>query len=273
MVPISRRQLLRASAGACLAGRLWPGTLWADQTSAAAGEADFSFVVLNDLHYFDARGDDFFARLAQQIRGTDPRPERILIAGDLTENATPEQFDAIRTFTKSLDIAAHVVIGNHDHSAAAGAAAFSQAFAQSINYHFEHRGWQFIGLDTCQSTRGGGTRIQPHTMDYAADLAGKLDRARPAVIFTHFPLGFMTPNRPANADELLGLFKNHNLKHIFCGHFHAFTERKFGDCPVTTDRCCSFHRKNHTNDPRKGYFLCRVRSGDLDRKFIDFKPD
>jgi hypothetical protein len=71
---------------------------------------------------------------------------------------------------------------------------------------------------------------------------------------------------------VLGRFKEHNLQAIFSGHFHSLTERTARGVALTTNRCCSFHRKNHDGAKEKGYFLCRARDGKIERTFVEFKP-
>ena len=60
---VTRREMLRLSAGSLLALGLWPGAL------RAAGErnsGEFSFIAVNDLHYLDAKGDKWFEHWCQQ---------------------------------------------------------------------------------------------------------------------------------------------------------------------------------------------------------------
>jgi hypothetical protein len=46
----------------------------------------------------------------------------------------------------------------------------------------------------------------------------------------------------------------------------------FGPTGITTDRCCARIRGNHDGALEKGYWLCEVRDGRLNREFIAFKP-
>ena len=100
----------------------------------------------------------------------------------------------------------------------------------------------------------------------------KLDRKRPTAIFTHFPLGPLTPSRPENADALLERLIGLNLQAVFSGHFHGFTERVLGNVALTTDRCCAISRANHDGTPEKGYFLCEAKAGRITRTFVEVKP-
>src|SRR5580698_5336720 len=93
----SRREILRLGAGAVLGAALAPAGL-----GAMAGEAEFSFVVANDLHYRDARCGPWFERVVASIRRQQPRPAFVMLAGDLSESGTAEQLGAVREIFHGL---------------------------------------------------------------------------------------------------------------------------------------------------------------------------
>jgi hypothetical protein len=99
----------------------------------------------------------------------------------------------------------------------------------------------------------------------------KLDKLKPMVILTHFPLGANVKYRPANADDLLDRFREFNLRAVFDGHWHGFTERTRGATVLTTNRCCSLKRDNHDGTKEKGYFVCDAKDGQITRKFVEYK--
>lgn len=265
----TRRQALAGSAAALLAGGLWPG--WAKAQDADRGE-DFTFICVNDLHYFNDRCTPFFQQMVKQMRCTEGA-EFCLIVGDLAEDGTAKQMGAIHELLRGLKMPIHVVVGNHDYDGHDDRAAFEARFPHSINYQFEHRGWQFVALDTTQGRKASGTSVQRDTMQWLADRAPKLDQTRPTALFTHFPMGNWVPSRPVNADDVLSAFKPVNLRAVFNGHFHAFTERRRGKVVLTTDKCCSFHHANHDGSPEKGYFVCQAKDGDIQRTFVEVKLD
>src|SRR5262249_17333360 len=156
----TRRQLLRTSTLALLARGLWPGTLAAADTVSK----DFAFVVANDLHYVDKGCGDWLAGI---LRGIKERPEKIafcLLAGDLLEHGKPEQLGAVRDLLKACGLACYTVIGNHDYLKQDDRKAYEEAFADRLNYAFDHEGWQFIGLDTSEGLRSRDTKVQPATL-------------------------------------------------------------------------------------------------------------
>lgn len=267
--PSSRREWLQLSAGALLSLGLWPGCArFADNGRGG----DFSFVVLNDAHYQSPRCGQWFERVASSIQSHRPRPEFCLMVGDLAEHGTAAELGAMRDALRSFGLPFHTVIGNHDYAGPTDRQPYDELFPGRLNYHFEHRGWRFIGLDTTEGTKYAKTHIQPPTFQWLDGTLPKLDRAQPTVVFTHFPLGDGVRMRPLNADTLLTRLLESNLVAVFDGHFHGFTERVVGRTVLTTNRCCAISRDNHDGTKEKGYFLCTASAGSIQREFVEVKP-
>lgn len=262
----TRREFLRGSVASLLALGLWPGAL---RAAGAGNPEDFSFIAVNDLHYQSEQCGPWFERVVRQMKATSPRPAFCLMSGDWTERGTRAELGAVRDAFRELGIPVHGVIGNHDYGTAESRADYDGIFPGAINYFFEAGGWQWLGLDTSEGHKAKGTTIQPHTLSWLDAQLPKLDRRKPTVVFTHFPLGPLTPSRPANADALLTRLVGYNLQAVFSGHFHGFTERILGNLTLTTDRCCAISRRNHDGTPEKGYFLCEAKGGRIERTFVE----
>jgi len=265
---LSRRQMLRTSAGSLLAAGLWPGVFQA--ADADAGES-FHFVVLNDLHYLDKNCTAWHEGVVKQIKAHKEKVEFCLLVGDLAENGKAEQFDPVRTIYKGLDRPVHVVMGNHDWQTVKDRKAYDDLFPKATNYSFEHRGWQFVGLDSTDGPKPT-VAVRKDTLTWLDENVPKLDKKKPLVLFTHFPLGPLVIFRATNADDVLEQFKDYNLQAVFNGHYHASTERKVGKVILTTNRCCSFSRQNHDGTKEKGYFLCQAKDGKITREFVEYNP-
>jgi 3',5'-cyclic AMP phosphodiesterase CpdA len=257
----SRRDALRRlSAGMLLASGFWPG-----HALAKAG-GTFRFVVINDLHYIDDDCGKWLAGVVTRIKAE--KPDFCLVAGDLTEHGKREHLEGVRAVLDRLAVPYHVVIGNHDYTTHTDRTGYEQVFPNQLNYAFEHDGWQFIGLDTSEGTRYQDTRIQPATLNWVDEHLSKLSRRKPTVILTHFPLGPGVQYRPLNADELLGKFADVNVRAVFSGHFHGFTERTLNSAIFTTNRCCALKRNNHDKTTEKGFFVCEATGQHVLRSFV-----
>jgi len=266
---LNRRDWLRLGAGALLSLGLWPGRL----RGADNGKGDtFRFVVINDAHFHSPKCPGWFERVSASVRSHQPRAELCLMVGDLAEHGAGSELGAMRDVLLSLQMPFHVVIGNHDYASNSDRSAWDKLFPKSLNYRFEHQGWQFIGLDSTQGTSFEKTLVQPPTLQWLDDHLGSLDKAAPTVVFTHFPLGENVPMRPLNADAIIARFKEFNLVAVFDGHHHGFTERKVGRTTLTTNKCCAISVNNHDGTKEKGYFLCTAKDGAIEREFIEVKP-
>lgn len=267
-IRVTRRQMLRMSAGALLGAGLWPGVLSAADAGAAE---DCYFIEVNDVHYIDQHCGQWFAGVIRQMKSHPEKIDFCLMLGDLSEDGRPEQIAAVRDLFEKLGMPTYFVVGNHDYRTQEDRKAYEDLFPKAINYRIDHRGWQFLGLDTTQGQLARNTSIQPHTLQWLDDNLPKLDKKRPTIVFTHFPLGPWVIGRPKNAAPVLERFKEFNLQAVFSGHWHGFTERKVGQVVLTTDRCCSLRRQNHDGTKEKGYFLCHAKDGKVERRFVEVK--
>jgi 3',5'-cyclic AMP phosphodiesterase CpdA len=262
----SRRELLTWGAGALLAANLWPGRLFAGEKAAGA----FDFIVINDIHAHDANCSAWFDKVVASMKAQQAKPLFCFIAGDITDDGEPEQFKVAGDAFQKLAMPVYAVPGNHDYTKFKGMKidAYNEAFPKSINYMFEQDGWQFMGLDSTDENKTVCSIGRP-TFDFVDATLAKLDKSKPIVLITHFPLGLHVPNRSTNGDTLLNRFRDHNLAAIFGGHHHGYTNTFVRQIPIKTNRCCARLQGNHDGTKEKGYFICSVRDGKLTPEFVE----
>jgi len=265
---ITRRDLLRMGAGSLLATGLWPGALRA----ADAKSDDFHFLVINDTHSVGKADADWLARVVKQMKAHKEKPALCLHLGDLSDHGKPAELEPVRDVFKGLGLPLYYVPGNHDYLTPDDRKAYDDLFPKSLNYHFDHGGWQFVGIDSTEGKKALLSNVQKDALGYLDDTLPKLDRKKPTILFTHFPLGPGILVRPRNADEVLARFKVYNLRAVFNGHYHALTERTAGEVVLTTNRCCARTRDNHDGSKEKGYFLCGAKEGKVTHTFVEVKP-
>lgn len=263
--PISRRRMMRMSAGALLSAGLWPGALAAQDAKAE----DFTFIEVNDLHYIDPKCVPFFEKVVTKMKAVGADSKLLLVVGDTCENGTPAQLNGMKDILKTVGMTTKVVIGNHDWTTQTDRKAYEEAWPGSINYTFEHAGWQFIGLDSSDGVKYQQTSVLKPTLDWLDENLPKLDKKRPMIVFTHFPLGEGVQYQLKNSNEFLARFMDYNLSGIFNGHYHSLTQKPRSDYIISTDRCCAYRRDNHDNSVEKGFFLCKTKDGKLTREFIE----
>lgn len=262
---ICRREMLRMTTGSMLSIGLWPnGALSASQARG------FVFLVANDLHYRDTRCAAWLETVAHSMKRHDA--DFCVLNGDISENGTVDQLASVRSIFAPLGMAVFATLGNHDYAVDHDRKAFEKIFPRRLNYYFEHKGWQFVVLDSTDGQRVFYTRVQETTLQWLDETLPHLDRNRPTVLLTHFPLGPRVLCRPRNAPAVLERFRNHNLRAVFNGHWHGYSRRDIGHATIATNRCCSWWRKNRDGSPDKGYFLCRATSdGSIMHSFCAIK--
>ena len=90
-------------------------------------------------------------------------------AGDISDWGQAFQFAAIRDIFKTTGIDTHVVCGNHDWADWDDRKNYLDLHPKSLNYTFEHKGWQFLGLDSTQGQLGMNTKVQAPTLQWLED--------------------------------------------------------------------------------------------------------
>jgi 3',5'-cyclic AMP phosphodiesterase CpdA len=255
---------MKMSAGALFAAGLWPGALAAQD----AAMPDVRFLWVNDLHYWDAGCVPFLERVMAKMKEAQPDSKLLLVGGDLVEKGTAAEYAGLLPILKSLGVPFRAVPGNHDWASQTERKPYIEALPDSLNYTFEHGGWQIVALDSTDGTKARISVLKP-TLDWLDENLPKLDKKRPMVLYTHFPLGPGVTNRIINGDDLLNRFKEYNLRGVFGGHHHAFTERTVGEFMITTNKCCSFRVNNHDRTPEKGFFACQTKEGKITRQFVE----
>lgn len=260
---VTRRDALRLAAAPLVA--LGVGR-FAQAAEAAPG---FSFIAVNDLHSSSAECAPFFRSVVARMKVSAPDAAFCLMAGDLADRGTAAQYAPLREIFGGLGVPLHAVPGNHDYLTHEDRSAYDAAFPGKLNYSFEHRGWQFIGLDSTQGTDFQGTKISEATLAWLDAALPKLDAKLPTVTFTHFPLGAGVEMRPLNADDLLTRLRTLNLRATFSGHWHGLNEQRLDRADIVVNRCCARIRGNRDGSPLKGWWVCQAApDGTLQRRFV-----
>jgi len=266
--PTFTRRAALGRLAALLAAGLWPGALRAQASGARA--AEFTFVVANDFHHFEAACDPWFAALFRQI-AAHASVEFCLGLGDLAHKGSPESMAAVARLAREAGLRFHVTPGNHDNDLEETTALFNRVLPGQLNYTFVHRGWRFVVIDSTDGKKWGKTSVQPATLVWLDAELPKQDPAQPLVLATHFPLASSTPMCPLNAEEVLARFTNHNLRLVLGGHHHGRTEVLRGAYALVTNACCSRVAGNHDGTTTKGYWLCRTQAdASVRRDFVEF---
>ena len=242
------------------------------RADAGARGEPFTFFQINDLHYLHEDCGRWFRSMVEQMKASAPKAELCLICGDLADQGAESALNSVKEIFAVLGMPVLPVPGNHDYTPKESRDGYDAVFPGKLNYSIDHRGWQFVGLDTTMGTKYDKTSIAESTLAWMDEALGRLSNTAPTVVFTHFPLGEGVSYRPLNAAALIERLLKLNLVAVFSGHWHGASERKSGNAVLTTSRCAARVRNNADKSPLKGWFVCEaLPDGTLTRRFVEFQ--
>jgi Icc protein len=307
----SRRDFLRQLIGA---GILTAGGFdaLAQNTSGPAPSA-FRFAFLTDLHLMadgGLRSADGIAACLQVVEALNPRPEFILVGGDLVNRARDLTIaEAEKRYTLFQKIwsdhtalPAHWTFGNHDLVGTSNPAVsttdryyakglFKDRFhLKNLFYSFDYKGWHFVVLDDIDPLPNQ-TYIGELFDDELRYLRADLDahRGTPTIVCTHIPIVSNLAlalyfNQPAgvhsngmkslvcsNGSELTSQLSGHAIKAVLAGHLHHYERLTLGGVPfINSGAVCGNYWKGPVMDCPEGFGIVDL-GGDASFKF-EYRP-
>jgi 3',5'-cyclic AMP phosphodiesterase CpdA len=188
---------------------------------------------ISDIHFGPPHRADIAAGVIELARAR--RPDLVIISGDLTIRAKPDQFRDARQFIDRLEQDVGVptisVPGNHDvplyrvwERAFAPFAAYRRHFSPDLEPEFEDDELLVIGINTAHGWTEKDGRI---TRRRLAAVQARLARAKPGqtrLIVLHHELApaprFDALRVLAGAHEAAELFAQSGVEMTFAGHLH-----------------------------------------------------
>ena len=165
-----------------------------------------------------------------------PRPDVVLITGDLTDRGLVEEYQQLKIMLGRLDIPFFMILGNHDRREN-----FRRVFsdcrgvaedAQFVHFVIDDYPVRLIGLDTLVPGKGEGALCARRLAFLERALARERDK--PTVIFLHHPpfdCGIAHMDRIRlleGAERLAEIVRPYrNIERILCGHHHRAIETRF----------------------------------------------
>ncbi|RZF26556.1 phosphodiesterase [Paraburkholderia sp. UYCP14C] len=180
----------------------------------------------------------YLARCVDALNALTPRPDAVLMTGDLVDQGDPQQYAHLKTLLAPLEIPYFLMVGNHDERNALRAAFPERDELQSggefVQYAVDVGPLRVIALDSLVPGSSAGMLCDTRL----AWLAQQLDaaRGRPVVVALHHPpfvcgIGHMDEMRldQTASDRLAALIAQHpNVERVLCGHVHRSMFVRFG---------------------------------------------
>jgi 3',5'-cyclic-AMP phosphodiesterase len=160
-----------------------------------------------------------FHQALARVRALDPRPDCVVLTGDLADHGEPAEYEAALALLGGLDIPVHAVPGNHDHAprmlqalAGAGYARAAADEPERCYYRVDHPGLRLLCCDSSVPGRHDG-ELGPTQLAWLDRELGR-DPEVPAILAMHHhpvPSGitFMDTIMLSDADDLAAVLRAH----------------------------------------------------------------
>lgn len=181
-------------------------------------------------------------RCVENINALDPRPDIVVLSGDVTNAATCAEARHAADILSSLAMPLFIVPGNHDDRKT-----LCDVFGDEIcpanpqgfvDYVVEGYPLRIIALDTLAPGKPGG-RVEGTRLDWLRDRLEEGDNL-PTLLFAHHPplkLGVPETDEDGfeGASRLRDIVSSHpNIERFLCGHIHLHTTSRWCGTVVTT---------------------------------------
>lgn len=175
-------------------------------------------------------------RLAvDRLNALQPRPDALVITGDLVDFGTPEEYATLREVLAELAMPFFVIPGNHDDRAALRAAFADHPYLPAqgtLDWQQDCGPLRLIGLDTHIPGEHGG-RLDARQLAWLDDQLAQAPE-QPTLVLLHHPpfpvgIGHMDRIGLAGGAELEAVIRRHpQVERLLCGHLHRLIQRRFG---------------------------------------------
>ncbi len=167
-------------------------------------DSTIRFVQLTDSHIRNPSDRDYMQRATTEIYEMDPKPDFIVVTGDLVDWGVDEHFRNYVAGMQTPPVPYFNVFGNHE--LVFGPIERYHKYIGPDYYSFEQKGILFLALN-CVTPSERQNEWLAKTLDLLA-------RGRPVVVFQHFP--------PSLED--LERFGRLGVRSVFTGHWHSEKE-------------------------------------------------
>jgi len=184
-----------------------------------------------------------FAAAVAQLNRLTPRPDLVLLSGDIVDHGDPAEYAMARMLLGQLALPWLAIPGNHDDRAAFRTAFADQAYLPAgdgpLHYVVADRGAvRVIALDVTIPGKHHG-RVDAAALTWLETaLAAEPDR--PTILMLHQPpfatgIPYMDPYWCEGGDGLAALLRRYPaVERVTCGHVHRFMQLRFGGTALCT---------------------------------------
>ena len=210
----------------------------------------FLLAQITDLH-IKARGElsykvvntaAMLRACVRHILGLKQRPDAMVVTGDLTDAALPDEYALLGELLAPLAMPVFLLPGNHDRREAMRAAFPGHVYLRQspdfIQYAIDDYPLRIVCLDTLAEGESGGELCARRLEWLERTLAAAPQK--PTAVFMHHPpfrtmIGHLDRFFLRGAGALETVIRRHTqVQAILCGHVHRPIETRFGGTVAST---------------------------------------
>ena len=185
---------------------------------------------ISDLH-FGTEDPGMVSGLLAQIQREEP--SLVIVSGDLTQRARPEQFQKAADFLAQIPGPKLVIPGNHDvplydvvRRFASPLRRFQKYIQRELNPYYEDDELSVLGLNTARSLTRKSGRISHEQIEWISETLRQVPREKFKILVTHHPF-IPPPGEPEagidlvrRAHEALVAVDAAGIDLLLAGHLH-----------------------------------------------------
>ena len=183
-----------------------------------------------------------FAAAIAHVNALDPRPDLMLLSGDLVDHGHAGEYAMLARLLADLKMPVLAIPGNHDEREAFRTAFAGRSWLPAggpVNYVFEDRGpVRIVGFDVTLPGQHHGIVSEEGAVWLDHVLAA--EPTRPTIVMMHQPpfdtgIPYMDPYSCREGQRLAAVLARHpQVERLLCGHVHRVMQLRFGSTTLCT---------------------------------------
>jgi len=167
------------------------------------------------------------ARAVAALVALEPRPDLVVLTGDLVDFGTPEEYAHLKALLAPLPMRYLLMPGNHDERGALRSSFPDHEYlgrSGFVQYALDAGPLRLVAVDTLVPGKGGGELCAERLAWLEATLAAA--PGRPTVVMMHHPpfdtgIGHMDRQGLDSRDAFAAVIGRHRqVERVICGHLH-----------------------------------------------------
>ena len=193
-----------------------------------------------ELAYREVDTAAALARCVSELNRFEPRPQLVVISGDLVDVPSPAAYDHLAALLAPLQIPYAAVAGNHDDAAMLRGAAFGRDLQRRLdvtNRTISCADLDVVLIDSTVRGKDYGL-LDGATLAWLDETLGG-SAMRPALLFLHHPpfvtgIAHMDVQNLRNAEDLAAVLRKHErVQLVAAGHVHRAVLTRFAGVAAT----------------------------------------